>query len=278
MRVVSLLLTGVLALGLALPPARAVESEGASTALPAGREPSRAPAGSDGAASRRDGRPAKTKKGKRGGRRVWVALGAVGVGGGVFLLLKDRDKAPLPGTINVTPAGGVTGVTEILFEASGSSDPDGDPLVLAWDFGDGAQGSGEKATHTYATSGTFTVTLTVSDGKKDAKAVTSVSAKSLGGVWQGQVAGLAFPTVVSLTQSGSRLSGTISLPGAPAGFAEGVVAGAARSPLQVVFTNSFCSLCAAFTFSGTVDASVSRLTGVVQGSGFTGQSWVLTRQ
>ena len=53
----------------------------------------------------------------------------------------------------------------VAFSASGSSDPDGDPLQYAWTFGDGATGSGVSPTHTYATPGTFTATVTVSDGR-----------------------------------------------------------------------------------------------------------------
>jgi hypothetical protein len=44
-------------------------------------------------------------------------------------------------------------------------DPDGDPLACAWDYGDGAQGSGATATHAYAAAGTYTATVVVTDGK-----------------------------------------------------------------------------------------------------------------
>lgn len=53
--------------------------------------------------------------------------------------------------------------TVVTFDGSGSSDPDNDPLVYEWDFGDGATGSGEIAIHTYTTAGIYTVTLTVRD-------------------------------------------------------------------------------------------------------------------
>jgi PKD repeat protein len=52
----------------------------------------------------------------------------------------------------------------IALDGSGSSDPDDDPLTYAWNFGDGATGTGPSPTHTYATLGPFTVTLVVSDG------------------------------------------------------------------------------------------------------------------
>ena len=49
------------------------------------------------------------------------------------------------------------------FDGSGSSDPDGDNLTYIWDFGDGATGNGQTATHRYAKLGKYTVTLIVKD-------------------------------------------------------------------------------------------------------------------
>ncbi len=48
------------------------------------------------------------------------------------------------------------------FDGSGSWD-DG-ALTYEWDFGDGSDGTGETASHTYTTLGTYTVELTVTDG------------------------------------------------------------------------------------------------------------------
>jgi len=47
--------------------------------------------------------------------------------------------------------------------AAGSTDPDGDALTFAWDFGDGATGSGPTVSHTYAQNGVFTVRLVATD-------------------------------------------------------------------------------------------------------------------
>src|SRR5262249_26135427 len=53
----------------------------------------------------------------------------------------------------------------LTLDGSRSADGDGDPLTFAWDFGDGTSGTGPTPTHAYAALGTYTVRLTVSDGK-----------------------------------------------------------------------------------------------------------------
>ncbi len=63
-----------------------------------------------------------------------------------------------------SPTSGAAPLT-VSFSASGSSDPDGDPLTYAWEFGDGATGAGLTSSHVYANSGTYTARLTVSDGR-----------------------------------------------------------------------------------------------------------------
>jgi PKD repeat protein len=49
------------------------------------------------------------------------------------------------------------------FDASASSDPNLDPLIYTWTFGDGSTGSGQSPAHPYPDNGTYAVTLTVED-------------------------------------------------------------------------------------------------------------------
>jgi PKD repeat protein len=55
------------------------------------------------------------------------------------------------------------------FDSSGSTDPDGTIESYAWAFGDGATSTAASPTHVYSASGTYQVTLTVTDnsGAKD---------------------------------------------------------------------------------------------------------------
>ena len=51
----------------------------------------------------------------------------------------------------------------VTFDATGSSDPDGDPMAFTWDFGDHSKTTGPLVTHTFHQINGFTVTLTVAD-------------------------------------------------------------------------------------------------------------------
>ncbi|MBI5222152.1 MAG: lamin tail domain-containing protein, partial [Candidatus Magasanikbacteria bacterium] len=52
---------------------------------------------------------------------------------------------------------------EIIFDASDTTDPDGDAIKFAWDFGDGKKGEGDVIKHEYNKIGEYSVKLTAVD-------------------------------------------------------------------------------------------------------------------
>jgi PKD repeat protein len=84
---------------------------------------------------------------------------------------------PTPPPLNRPPQAGFSATPRLgpaplrVGFSDASHDPDGDPLLRHWSFGDGsAQSGGRTPSHTYHDPGRYTVTLTVSDpkGKQDA--------------------------------------------------------------------------------------------------------------
>ncbi len=72
-----------------------------------------------------------------------------------------------------SPTHPVVGQT-INFDASYSSDMDGDDLTYQWNFGDGATSNDEVVQHTYTRPSSFDVRLTVSDGRLSSTWETTV--------------------------------------------------------------------------------------------------------
>ena len=70
---------------------------------------------------------------------------------------------PPTASFTVAPPTAVNPGVPFAFDASPSTDPDGFLTAYDWDFGDGNVGTGVTTNHPYATSGTFVVTLTVTD-------------------------------------------------------------------------------------------------------------------
>ncbi|CAN5896243.1 hypothetical protein BH23GEM9_BH23GEM9_34330 [soil metagenome] len=92
-------------------------------------------------------------------------------------------SAPPPG--NVAPTASFTWNCIDLtcsFNGSASSDSDGSIVDYAWNFGDGSTGSGVTTSRTYASAGTRTVTLTVTDNEGATGGISqAVTATSPGG-------------------------------------------------------------------------------------------------
>ncbi|HUQ47719.1 MAG TPA: PKD domain-containing protein, partial [Gemmatimonadaceae bacterium] len=86
--------------------------------------------------------------------------------------LKTGTKPPLGTTDG--PYTGSEGVA-IPMSAAGSIDPNGTIASYAWTFGDGQTGSGASISHTYATAGSYNVSLILTDNDGLVDTVTTTS-------------------------------------------------------------------------------------------------------
>ena len=73
------------------------------------------------------------------------------------------NQSPIA-SFTASPTSGVVPL-EVFFDASGSYDPDGNIVSYEWDFKDGNTGSGETINHTFSSTGSYNVKLTVTDDK-----------------------------------------------------------------------------------------------------------------
>jgi hypothetical protein len=236
------------------------------------------PAATTAATAQVENQPAE-KKGGSSKKWVFIGLGAAATGAGAYFLL-TKNGPPVPGTIGVSPGGtGMAGITTYTFTSQGSSDPDNDTLTYEWAFGDGATGSGQSATHVYASAGSYNVTLTVKDKKHSVSApgASVTVARDMAGSWTGAsntIFSSAFGSTsmaVNLTQSGTSIGGTMTFSGGLTGtvnLASGGSISERGYPTNVTFTTAnftIPALASSFTvrFTGTTDASGTTMTGTV---------------
>ncbi len=82
--------------------------------------------------------------------------------GQVWRLRHDNENAP---PVAIASADVQDGYSPLLVQFTGdtSYDPDSDPITYHWDFGDGTTSTAANPTHTFTSTGTFQVVLTVAD-------------------------------------------------------------------------------------------------------------------
>ena len=91
---------------------------------------------------------------------------------------------------------------KVRFDGSGSSDPTGDALTYAWDFGDGATSTEAAPTHEYTAVGTFTATLTVTN----TSGLTADTTVTISVADNAPVAVIAAPTTGSTVYRGQEVA------------------------------------------------------------------------
>ena len=189
------------------------------------------------------------------------------------------NTVPVIGGLTASRSTGLLG-TEIAFSAQ-ASDANNDPLTYSWAFGDGNQSTASSPRHTYTTAGTFTVRLTVSDGKGSATQETAVTIRALTGTFvanalyfitdPGSTVTRSVPNrmVLTLTQSGTTITGTI-VNNLPAGERNvpgiGTLTGTVNGTSPTIRLTGRYPQVSSFTFSDTIlnlepGADVNTLTG-----------------
>jgi len=74
-------------------------------------------------------------------------------------------------SFNADPTSGAASL-EVSFNASSSSDSDGSIIIYTWDFKDGNTGIGQTINHTFSSTGSYGVKLTVIDNEGAMDSVT----------------------------------------------------------------------------------------------------------
>ena len=123
--------------------------------------------------------------------------------------LAGSNRAPVA-VANANPTSGDAPLT-VGFDGTQSSDPDNDTLTYDWDFGDGSPHATTATTsHVYQAAGSYTATLTVSDGngRQDA-ATVHIDARAPNqlppGFQSEFLAAWGFPTGMAFTPDGRLL-------------------------------------------------------------------------
>ena len=115
--------------------------------------------------------------------------------GGNSAPIADAELSPRAGTVP----------QQVSFDGTPSRDPDGSVTSWSWDFGDGAQGSGAQATHTYTVPGRYFPKLTVTD---DAGATDVFVAEVV--VQPGAAPSATTGAAGAISANGATLSGAVN--------------------------------------------------------------------
>jgi hypothetical protein len=187
------------------------------------------------------------------------------------------NRNPVINGMTITPALAVSELSSITFDSS-ASDPDGDPVSYKWELNTNTPLTDTRQTFTigrFTGSGSLTVKLTVSDGKGGtATQSKTLNVGSMTGTWRGtgQIIGTF---TLTLSQTGGTITGsmtTILGPGQLDPAQPGTIDAEGNVQMRVktsVYTD--------FNFRGRMDASGTRITGGMYGSGFNGETFTLVK-
>jgi hypothetical protein len=184
-----------------------------------------------------------------------------------------QNRAPVINAMNFAPGFGIAQLTQFSFNAS-ASDPDGDGITYAWDVA-GNPFSGTNGNITFSGGGNGTARVTVTDAKgATATDTRSFVVGSMTGTWRGTWSTWVFTS--NLTQNATAIVGDYSDQLGP-GRLDPAVANTidANGNIRLRYKQAIFS---DFTFTGTMDSTGRRITGVVNGSGYTNTPFTMTKQ
>lgn len=154
-------------------------------------------------------------------------------------------------------------VSSVQFDGSRStSAAPGGITAYRWDFGDGTQANGALVQHVFNTSGTKTVTLTVSDANGNSPpASTTVAIKDLTGTWRAQFN--VQTRTYTLVQNGTVITGTYTN-----NYLAGQIwttTGSIDASRRLTITSTYPDQITVVLSSALVDNTASSFTGVTHG-------------
>ncbi len=189
----------------------------------------------------------------------------------------QQNRNPVIASTTVTPTFGIADLQSFSFNAI-ASDPDGDALTYSWNAaGNTASGATPPPIIFTSPGGDGQATVTVTDGKGGtASSSVNFTVGSMSGSWRVDT-GILVGTTFQLTQRGAIVTGSFTIPSIGNGNTDPAQPGqinAAGTLAMRVKIGAFTD----FTMNGTMDTSGRRITGGLQGSGFTGQPFSMVKQ
>jgi hypothetical protein len=188
------------------------------------------------------------------------------------------NRAPVVSSVTATPTFGVQDFGIFTFNAS-ATDADGDALTFTWNIGGIARTGASAQAGPFTNGGTANATVTVTD-TKGGSATGSVNfvVGTMTGNWAGGIPGTAVPSfTMALAQTLGTFGGSITIPGLAPGQVGPTGAIATLSATGLVVMRIKVAPFQDFTMTGQMDGTGRIVTGTVQGSGFVGQAFTMTK-
>ncbi|MBQ4819026.1 cellulase family glycosylhydrolase [Aquimarina sp. MMG016] len=160
----------------------------------------------------------------------------------------------------------------VQFDASTSSDPDNDTLSYSWNFGDGTTATGVGISHIFTQPGSYTITLTVSDGSLNDTETTTIVVSNpdtsvivTADIITSASGGVA-PATISFDGSGSSSSDGSSLAYAW-DFGDGTIGNGATISHEYITSGNYIVTLTVTNSSGNTDKATSSIVITEPGNG-----------